>query len=192
MLDAFQFMDINNHNQPQPSQEKPACSQQNRMLKFCVGMRGLCRDILLLRPMETEYTERSIWKRFSVYWKKTSKTKVQINNNDFRKVITCKSMLDALYNLHSSNYERPPIDFTVLVFENRQNEIKFARAKILRFLRALKHLMETRLISERTSAVIIFPAGNVNCQPQLPSWFWYNSSKHIWLWIAVDRVWMGK
>ena len=53
------------------------------------------------------------------------------------------------------------IDLSILVYGNRQNAMKFARANNCDLLRALKHLMETLVYTKgsifETIAVIVLP-----------------------------------
>ena len=77
--------------------------------------------------------------------KERAMLKTKKYNNDFRKVVISNAIPDAQRDLHTSKYKRPsnkPDD------GNRQNAIMFARANNSDLLRALKHLIETRLDSE--------------------------------------------
>ena len=83
-LDALRCMDTTAHKQSQPSPQKPARSQQSRVLNFCKGLRGLCRDMLWLWPIETENAGHKKDFRTS---EKESKAKNKIDYNDFPKVV---------------------------------------------------------------------------------------------------------
>ena len=85
------------------------------MLNFPEGMRDLCCDMLWLGPMETEKARRR--KSFLLSEKK-SNAKEQFYN----------SISDALRDLETFNEIDLMIDLTMLVYENRQNAINFARA----------------------------------------------------------------
>ena len=50
-LDAFRCMDTNAHKQSQPLQQKAASSQK---VAHVALLRGLCRDMLWLWPIETD------------------------------------------------------------------------------------------------------------------------------------------
>ena len=94
------------------------------MLNFFERLKGLCRDILLLRP-RTQDTEMILLPLGK------SKTKEQFFNNNFQKVVAFNSIPDALRNLHTSKAKYLTIILTTSAYGNRQNAIKFARADLL-------------------------------------------------------------
>ena len=75
------------------------------MLNFSKGLRRLCRNMLWLRPVETEHA--GCRKDFLPLWKKKSNPKEQFYNNDFMKVVIDNSILDAQRDLHTSKCKRP-------------------------------------------------------------------------------------
>ena len=80
--------------------------------------------------MNTESTECT--KDFLLFRKK-SKAKEQFYNNNFRKFVIFNLIPDALAIYIPINAKDLTVHFTMLVFENQQNALKFA------------HLVETRL-----------------------------------------------
>ena len=140
---------LSNVSQTQCSQANQAfgikacvLSWKSHMLNFSERMRGLCRDMLWLRPMETE---NAGCRKDFLHSGKKSMTKEWFHNNDFRDVAVYNSIPDALRDLHTSKCKRPhnrPYDACLW---NWQNAIKFAWANKSNLLRALKNLMETKL-----------------------------------------------
>ena len=57
---------------------------KSHMLNFCEGLRGLCRDILWLWPIETNNARN---KKDFLSSEKKSKAKNKKNNDDFRNVV---------------------------------------------------------------------------------------------------------
>ena len=110
----------------------------SQMLNFCEGMRGLCRDMLWLLPSETENTVyRKDFLSFG-----TKRTTLE----QFLKAVIYNLIPDMLRDLHTSKYKRPPNKSDDACFCGyQQNEMKLARASTSIFLKARKHLMETRL-----------------------------------------------
>ena len=76
--------------------------------------------------------------------KKKSKAKNK-NNDDFRNVVIYDETPNALCDSHTSDAKDLAINLAVLAYGNRPNAIKFARANNSDLLRAVKHLIETRL-----------------------------------------------
>ena len=112
------------------------------MLNFCERMQGLCRDILWLWPMGTDNAEH---KKIFCFSKRKSKAKIWKCNNGFRKVDILK-LIPKRYAIHiPPNTKDLAINLAMVAYGNRQNAITFARANNSYLLRALKHLMETRL-----------------------------------------------
>ena len=77
--------------------------------------------------------------------KNKAKLKTKKCNDDFWKVVIANSIPAALRDLHTSRYKRPHNKSNDGCLGNGQNDIVFARANNSDLLRALKHLMETRL-----------------------------------------------
>ena len=142
-LDASRCMDTNDHNQSQPSQQRPASSQQSHMVNFCEGLKGLCRDMLWLWSIETNNTRNK--KEFLSSEKKRAKPKTKKLRTTFG-----KSLFLLKYRMHYAIYMSPntkdlAIKQTMVVYGNRQNATAFERANDSDSLRLLKHLMETKL-----------------------------------------------
>ena len=90
--------------------------------------------------------ERRIQKIFTVLRKKKSKTKEQFYNNDF---IT-------QYQMHTSECKKyRTIELTMVTYGNRLNATKFAQANNYDLLRALKHLIKTRLYKDSAAKIFV-------------------------------------
>ena len=77
--------------------------------------------------------------------KEMSKAQTKKKHN-FWKVVISNSIPDELRNLHTSRYKKNlAINLTRGGYGNRQNVIRLARENNSDLLRALKHLMETKL-----------------------------------------------
>ena len=75
-----------------------------------------------------------------------SNTKEKFYKIDFRNIVIFYLILDERGDLHIFKYKRPPNKSYDACFSgNLQNEIKLARANTYKLLKALKHMMETRL-----------------------------------------------
>ena len=134
--DASRCMDTNDHKRSQPSQQKPASSQQScscwTFARACVAICCDC-DLEKLTTQEKNYFLSSgkkrtkqktrkindyFWKvvisdkikknkkRFSVLRKKRAKAKTK-KKNDFRNVVISDWIPNAIRNLHASKYKRP-------------------------------------------------------------------------------------
>ena len=74
------------------------------MLNFCEGLRDLCRDILWLWPIETDYAKH---KKYFLSCKKRAKLKTKNITTTFGKsLFLIKYIPDALRDLHASKYKR--------------------------------------------------------------------------------------
>ena len=97
-------MDTNDHKRSQPSQQKPATSQQSRtcwtFARGCKACAAICCDCNLWKP-KMQFAEKIFCPP-----KKWAKQKTK-KNNDFRKVIISDQIPDALRDLHASKYNRP-------------------------------------------------------------------------------------
>ena len=105
--------------------------------------------------------ERSLQKRFSILRKRWARPRTY-----FVTVTFGKSLFITQYRMRYAIYLPPiakdlTIDLSILVYGNRQNAMKFARANNCDLLRALKHLMETLVYTKgsifETIAVIVLP-----------------------------------
>ena len=110
---------------------------KSHMLNFCEACVAICCDCDLWSPIIQDT------KRFSVLRKKRAKLKTK--NTTFE-----KSLFSTQYQMRYAIYIPPDtkdlaINLTMVAYENRQNAITFARGNNSALLRALKHLMETRL-----------------------------------------------
>ena len=140
MVDVSRYIDTNAHKQSQPSQQKPACSQQSHnMLNFCEACAAICCECDLWQPITQDKKDYLFSKE------KEQSSKQKKYSNDFRKVVISNSIPDALRDSHTSDAKNLAINLAMLTYGNRPNAIKFARANNSDLLRALKHLMETRL-----------------------------------------------
>ena len=84
---------------------------------------------------------------FCFHEKKQSQKK---NNDDFQNVVICDWIPNTLRDLQTSDVKDLIINLATLAYGNRANATKFAQANNSDLLRALKHLMETRLYSTLT------------------------------------------
>ena len=89
-----------------PTFATKACelATKSHMLNFCEGLRGLCRDMLWLWPMETNNAGH---KKDFLSSEKKSKAKNKKYNDYFRKVVIFNQIPDALHDLHASKYKKP-------------------------------------------------------------------------------------
>ena len=110
------------------------------MLNFCEGLRGLCRDMLWLWPIETNNPKNNKNVLFS---QKKAKPKTKKITTTFG-----KSLFLIKYRMRYTicmplNTKDIAINQTMVAYGNRQNATAFARANNSDLL--LKHLMRTRL-----------------------------------------------
>ena len=124
-------MDTNDHKQSQPSQQKPATSQQS--LTCWTFARPVPRHAVTVIYRNQQSKKQ---KRFYVLRKKRAKPKI---TTTFGKSVFRLS----IYML--PNTKDLAINQTMVAYGNRQNATAFARANNSDLLRSLKHLMETRL-----------------------------------------------
>ena len=100
--DASRCMDTNQHKRSQPSQQRPARSQQSRTCwTFARPVPQYAVTVIYRNQQHKKQ------KRFSVLRKKKGKAKNKKNNDDFRKVVISDWIPDALRDLHGSKYQRP-------------------------------------------------------------------------------------
>ena len=126
----------NAQKQTRPMHQKPACLQQShkrwafsRGCEACASLRCAC----ILWKQRMQYTEKS-------------NTKEKFYKIDFRKIVIFYLLLDERSDLHTFKYKRPLNKFDdACLCGYLQNEKKLARANTSNLLKALKHLMETRL-----------------------------------------------
>ena len=142
-VDAARYIGTNTHKQSQPSQQKPASSLQSRTRctvgRGCEAWAAICCDCNLWKLWK-QYTAK-----FSVFRKKDQDQKL-FCNNDFRTVIIYNSIPDALRDFHASECKRlHNRTYDGCLWKPTKNATKFARANNSNLLRALKHLIETRL-----------------------------------------------
>ena len=118
-------------------------AKTSHMLNFCEGLRDLCRDMLWLRSIETDYAGHK--KDFLFSNKKKTKLKTKNITTTFGRLLllTKYRMRYAIYI--PPNTKDLAINQTMVTYGNRQNATAFARANNSDLLRSLKHLMETRL-----------------------------------------------
>ena len=143
VLNALRCMNTNSHKRSQPSQQKPASSQQSRtcwtFARACEVCGAICCDC------DYRNQQRKKQKRFSVLRKKGAMPNTKKITTTFGKslVLIQYRMRYAIYML--SNTKDLAINQTMVAFGNRQNATAFARANNSDLLRSLKHVLETRL-----------------------------------------------
>ena len=137
--DAFRCMDTNDHNWSQPSQQKPATSQQSRTCWTFARPVPRYAVTVIYRNQQRKK------QRFSVLRKKEAKPKT-------KKIMTTfgKSLSLTKYRMRYAIYMPPntkdlAIDQTMVAYGNRQKTITLTWSNNSDLLWVLKHLMETRL-----------------------------------------------
>ena len=122
--------------------------QARNMLNFYKSLRGLCRDMLWLWPIETD---NAGYKKYFLSSKKKTKLKRKNIPTTFGKLLflTEFRMRYAIYT--PPNTKDLAINQTMVAYGNRQNAIAFVRADNSDLLRSLKHLMKARLYKESNS-----------------------------------------
>ena len=120
---------------------------KSHMMNFFERMRDLCSDMLWLRPVETENTECR--KNLSPL-KKRAEPK-----NNFITMTFWNSIPDVPRDLHTSKCKRPPNRTYDGYLWKPAKRKKFARANNSDLLRALKHLIKTRLYKDSAAKIFV-------------------------------------
>ena len=154
-------MDTNDHKRSQPSQQKPASSQQSRTcLTFARACAAICYGCDLQKPTTQG-------KKIFCPSKKKSKAKN-------KKIMTIfgTSLFLIEYRMRYAIYMPPntkdlAINQTMVAYGNRQSATAFALANNSDLLRSLKHLMETRLNEYNNAEQIVARIGKVQAKCKL-------------------------
>ena len=119
--------------------------QARNMLNFYKSLRGLCRDMLWLWPIETD---NAGYKKYFLSSKKKTKLKRKNIPTTFGKLLFLTEYRMSYEIYTPPNTKDLAINQTMVAYGNRQAAIAFAWANNLDLFRLLKHLIETRLFAE--------------------------------------------